>query len=158
MHKPKAIILDLDNTLWNSSKLINYFPTDETSREGWDNYHKHAHEVTPNKEIVDIVNSLPASWHILVVTSREARGENITKTCELIKKNIQRNNISVFMRPENCYNASVKVKKMIYDVCIKDRYDVQFAIDDELDIFKLWCSFDIPTMLYTQKGGVFGEI
>ena len=77
----KAIIIDLDDCLFDSSPMKEYYPTDENSRKQWDKFGEHYTECLINKWCKEIVEHF-SDYYILFVTSREARNNAIKDTLE----------------------------------------------------------------------------
>ena len=153
MEKKKAIIVDLDDCLFDSRCMSKYFPKDPKNREQWDYFQSKIGECSVNKHILELlVGYARYNPHItiLFVTSRENRGDSLAKTLNAIDGIFQAYKLEakymLFMRPENCYDSSAKVKKDIYSSYIDGRCDVIFAIDDEEENIKMFKELGINTL------------
>jgi predicted secreted acid phosphatase len=130
----KAIILDLDNVLFDSRILDLYMPTDKNSREQWTEFEQHYVKVTNNQWAVDLVNVYRRDGYtILFVTSREdinnCRGVTLNSIYSALSGDL--NFVWLFMRHTGDFSPSPDVKKDIYLNEIKDNFDVHLAIDDD---------------------------
>lgn len=156
---PKAIIVDLDDCLFDSRPLNKYFPKDEKSREEWDLFQSKVCECRLNEHILNLVKSMIGfeNTTVLFVTSREARKDVVKETTkailEILPDRIFRADsrwsepsYQLFMRAEEDYRPSEEVKKDLYNSCIKDRYNVLFAIDDCPKNIEMFKSLGINTL------------
>jgi hypothetical protein len=148
----KAIIVDLDGCLFEKLNI----PLPATnSREEWDEFQENYHNIA---QIIPFIKNLIlrfSGYKILFVTSREARKDVIKNTFNSIircftnleeKLQLSPNSFDLLMRNNDDYRPSHEVKKDIYTMFIKDRYDVEFAIDDEDENIKMWRSLGIPCL------------
>ena len=165
----KAIIVDLDNCLFDSRPIDKYFPKDTSNRKQWDKYHKHYNKCKINEWCVDLIKRFVFTeekgiyhYTVLFVTGREARKQCINDTLNMIntvflicnsKKQCTNDtfidpsyNFRLFMRPNDCFKPDHEVKRDIYTSCIKDRFDVLFAIDDRKENIDMWLNFGIPCL------------
>lgn len=74
---------------------------------------------------------------ILIVSGREATDECYHKTNTWLKKH----NIPYYdlmMRKEGDFRRDSIVKKEIYDTLIKDKFDVEFVLDDRSSVVTMW--------------------
>lgn len=156
---PKAIIVDLDDCLFDSRPLNQYFPKDEKSREEWDFFQSKVSECGVNGHIKELIKSMIgfSCINVIFLTSREARKEVVKETKaaieSLIPDAIQNHmrwtyspSYQLFMRAEEDYRPSEEVKRDLYNSCVKDRYDVLFAIDDCPKNIKMFKSLGINTL------------
>jgi len=52
---PPAIILDLDNVLWDATMLHQYLPKGCPTRDEWREFEKHYPEVIPSQWAIDLL-------------------------------------------------------------------------------------------------------
>lgn len=145
----KAIICDLDNCLWDATMLDKYLPTDTSSREQWRLFELHYNEVITNQWCVNLVNAYRnMGYCILLVTSREdvdnCKGATLNSIYKALSGDL--NNVSLFMRRQSDYRPSWEVKEEIYLNEIKDKFDVELAIDDDAKNCATFRKLGIPTM------------
>ena len=145
----KAIIMDLDNCLWDSTMLDQYLPADHTSREQWRTFEVHYPEVIPHQWGISLVNAYRAMGYcILFVTSREdvdnCKGTTISSIHKALDGNL--NNIWLFMRRAHERGESQVVKQRIYNDEIKGNFDVELAIDDDAKNCEMFTRLGIPTL------------
>jgi len=147
---PLAIILDLDNVLWDSTMLDQYLPKNKKpTREEWREFETHYPEVIPNQWAVDLVNVHRNAGHlILFVTSREdadnCKGTTINSLNKALNDDL--NGVYLFMRDYGNREDSDVVKEQIYLKEIKDNYNVKFAIDDDPKNCEMFNRHGIPTL------------
>lgn len=165
----KAIIVDLDNCLFDSRPIEKYFPRNTKDRKQWDKYHKHYNKCKINEWCVDLIKrfAIPKEngacyYTVLFVTGREARKQCINDTLDMINMAFSipssreqciddaftdpGYHFRLFMRPNDCFKPDHEVKRDIYTSCIKDRFDVLFAIDDRKENIDMWLNFGIPCL------------
>lgn len=146
---PLAIILDLDNVLWDSTMLDQYLPKGKPTREQWREFEKHYPEVIPSQWAIDLVNFYRSNGHIILfVTSREdadnCKGTTIASLDKALNGNLE--NVFLFMRELGDRDDSDIVKERIYLTKIKDNFDVRLAVDDDPKNCIMFAKYDIPTL------------
>ncbi len=154
----KAVICDLDNTLFNSRNPDKYLPTDKKDPKQWQEYNKHYKEVCKiNCAIANIIRAyIKSDFVILFITARERTEEVIKETLEQIRWfkrlfDIHQETIGeVIFRPVGDMRPCVEIKKQAYEQEIANKYDIVLAIDDDKTIVDLWRSYNIPTMHFYQ--------
>lgn len=159
----KNIILDLDGCLFNSNCLAKYIPEDKSSREGWDNFHRHYGEISINEEMVKFIATLITTRglkSIDFVTSREdCNGlrkqteeqilDALTNVLGLIP-NFEKYNIDIrlYMREYEDYRNSSEVKKNILYASIVPFKHIDLAIDDDKENIEMYRMHNIKTLYY----------
>ena len=120
----KAIICDIDGTL---AHMQNRSPYD------WD---KVGDDVV-DKTIKEILRTFynTSEYAIILISGRNDVCRQITERW------LGKNYIfydALYMRNHNDYRPDEVIKKEIYDKHIKDKYDVEFVLDDRNKVVKMW--------------------
>lgn len=118
---PKAIIVDIDATLsFNTSGRPFY---GKGCAEGIEND-------IPNTPVCNLVNAMFSDMYkVIIVTGREGTKEIVDAT----EKWLSDNEIAydeIYFREEGDYTKGDECKKRIFEQNIKNKYNVQFVIDD----------------------------
>lgn len=127
-NKPKAIICDLDGTLFDCQWRRKYLPD-------YDTFNKNHIYDNVNKPILEIVKKFSKDCQIIFVSGRNVKYAESTK--EQINEYFNKK-YKIFMRGENDFQADENLKKEMYDKFIKNCYDVLFVIDDRSKNVKMW--------------------
>lgn len=134
--KPPAFILDTDG----STALH----TEE--ERGHHEYSKVIHD-RPNWPIINLAVKLHRWLVPLVVTGRMDIDDCRVDTVAWYRRYFPDyfcNDMRLFMRPAKLstgkpdYRPDYVVKKEIYDTSIRDRFDVEYAVDDRLQVCRMW--------------------
>ena len=141
-----AIIVDLDDCLFDSRHLGKYLPEKQDDREGWDLFQEKMSECSVNTYILSIIDSLwlMENIELIFVTGREGNQKLKDLTIEQLDKYFPY--YQVFFRPELDYRRAAVVKKEIYEKEIKGKYNVLFAIDDDIENIKMFYKQGINTL------------
>lgn len=143
----RAIIVDLDDCLFDSRHLGKYLPTRADDREGWDLFQSKYEECKANPHILTLVDGM---WldnvFLLFVTGREGTPKLREMTEEHIDKYFPPFSYKLFFREENDYRRAHIVKREIYYKHIKGKYDILFAIDDDIENIKMFYKEGINTL------------
>lgn len=120
----KAIICDIDGTL---AHMQNRSPYD------WD---KVGDDVV-DKTIKEILRTFysTSEYDIILISGRDDVCKQITERW------LDKNYIfydGLYMRKHNDNRPDEAIKKEIYDKHIKDKYDVEFVLDDRNKVVKMW--------------------
>jgi len=147
---PPAIILDLDNVLWDATMLHQYLPKGCPTRDEWREFEKHYPEVIPSQWAIDLVNLYRSNGHIILfVTSREdadnCKGVTIVSLDKALNNNLE--NVFLFMREFGDRDDSDIAKERIYLTKIRDYFDVKLAIDDDPKNCIMFAKYNIPTLM-----------
>lgn len=141
-----AVIIDLDDCLFDSRHLGKYLPSRADDREGWDLFQSKYQDCEVNTHIRVLVDGL---WNdnvfLLFVTGREGCPKLRELTEEHIS-NLYPNGYEIFYRPENDYRRAKDVKREIYYKHIKGKYNILFAIDDDIENIKMFYKEGINTL------------
>jgi predicted kinase len=123
--KGNAIIVDIDGTLAH-----------RCDRQ-WFDYSK-----VDQDELDVTVDGIVKAYHkmgyiILIVSGREGTAECNSKTLAWLDKH-EIPYYDLMMRKEGDFRRDSIVKKEIYDTLIKDRFDVEFVLDDRQQVVDMW--------------------
>ena len=142
----KSLIVDLDNTLFDSTELEKYIPVDKHDRAGWDLYATKYYLVKPNKWCVGFIKKYKDDYRIIFMTAREDTIKGRLDTIKEINKVLPELDYILHMRPYNNFDNSDVVKLNLYNNRIKDYYEVEFAIDDDEQNCKMFIKQGIKTI------------
>lgn len=121
---PKAIICDLDGTLclfkhhrdpYDASTCLNDLV---------------------NHPVRIIIESLNKSHDIIFVSGRESKYQ--PQTVDWIGRYLRLKEWALFMRATDDNRKDSIVKQEIYDQFIKDKYDIEFVLDDRDQVVEMW--------------------
>lgn len=120
----KAIICDIDGTLAHMN---------DRSQYDWD---KVGDDVV-DKTIKEILRTFysTSEYDIILISGRDDVCKQITERW------LDKNYIfydGLYMRKHNDNRPDEAIKKEIYDKHIKDKYDVEFVLDDRNKVVKMW--------------------
>lgn len=141
MSNRKAVICDLDGTL--ASYEHHRGPYDEM-KAGKDRV------VEPVASVIKALDK--DGFQIVYVSGRQDKAYEVTMSW------LQSNNLPdgpLFMRPTNDRRKDFEIKKEIYLTKVAPNYDVQFVIDDRLQVLKQWYSLGIFTFNVNQTNEDF---
>ncbi len=152
----KAIIVDLDSTLADNDHRQHYIAdfysddgTDndvpESKKADWDSFNAEIPNDTLNEWCYSILSLFyQQGVDILVVTGR---GEDVRKTTEqwLLLNDLVPYD-KMFMRERTDFRASVVYKREVLENEILGKYDVLFALDDDLTVCNMYYEMGIPTL------------
>lgn len=142
VHKPQAVIVDMDGTLVNVSSIRHYvkrgcqYP-DGSVRQNKDFHAFHSESATcpPIPSTVARVELLRGlGYKIIIVTARSRRYRTPTVWWLLWNK-IETDDL--FMRRDHDYRPDYEIKKDLL-VEIRKRYTPVMAIDDNPAVLRLW--------------------
>lgn len=132
---PKAIICDIDGTLAHMKDRSPY----DWSRVGED-------EVDPI--IKNLLKILKEKYVIILVSGRD--GCCMDETKQWLEDNgIQYDQL--LMRGNGDNSPDTIIKKAIFDVYIKDNYNIEFVLDDRNQVVEMWRSLGLKC-LQVQEG------
>lgn len=145
MNKPKAIVIDLDSTLYNVDKIDNertIYCKDTAER--WEYFHEHLHEAELNMWCYNIVHAMHKFYNVQVifVTARPLLW--IDKTIDQL--NLLNIDYELYMRVTGDYRSTSEVKRDIMQDYILDNYDVILTIDDVQENCDMFSQLGIPTL------------
>jgi predicted kinase len=119
---PKCIIVDIDGTL----ALIN-------GRNPYDDTLVHTDKV--NERVADIVNNYRPDYTVFIVSGRQDSCKEVTEKW-LRDNHIIYNNL--LMRKTGDTRKDSIIKQEIYEEHIKDKYFVEFVLDDRDSVCAMW--------------------
>jgi len=123
--KGNAIICDLDGTLALKGD------------RGWFEYDKVASDIV-NIPVTNIVKAFAdKGYDIIYVSGREGNEICRTETIKWLKQN-DLDFGYLFMRQEGDHRNDAIVKEEIYDEFIRDKFDVEFVLDDRQRVVEKW--------------------
>lgn len=143
---PRAIICDLDGTLClfgNKNPYERDFENDvvnESVKQILDMYIHHPYACAPR---------------ILFLSGRSGKYEQTTREWISRKIGLPNKTWELYMRKEGDSRSDVIVKKELFDEHVRDKYHVDFVIDDRLQILDLWRSLGIFTFSVNQTNEEF---
>ena len=135
MNKRKAIILDLDGVLVNSEHR--WFLAEDGK---WDLFDVLIYRDTTYQwsriflQMVQIYNSV----QIIIVTGRGERSCSATKGWLQANLHLFPGKYLLYMRPDGETCADCVLKQGIYELFIRDYFDVLFVVDDKSSNVKMW--------------------
>lgn len=121
----KIVICDIDGTL---AKMNGRSPFD-WSRVGEDDINP------PVVSLVKLLNSCESPFEVIIFSGRD---EVCRKQTELWLLYNGIHYKELHMRPEGDNRADTIIKKELYDKHIKDKYHVEFVLDDRNSVVKMW--------------------
>jgi hydroxymethylpyrimidine pyrophosphatase-like HAD family hydrolase len=135
--KPKAVIFDLDSTLFNADHRLHLI---QNEPKDWPEFFRRAAHDTANLWCYSILKDLRAEGIVpLFVTGRnEGDFEMTRKSLEEHTGSIAVLNQNLFMRSLSDRRKDTEIKREIYQKQIKPHYDVVLAIDDRKRIVQMW--------------------
>jgi predicted kinase len=120
---PLAIIVDIDGTL---AFMNGRNPYDDTKVD----------TDLPNRPVVELVAQLGGKYHTILIVS--GRQEKCREATELWLKNTIPCHFELFMRSTNDFRKDSTVKKELFDRYIKDKYHIDFVLDDRNQVVDMW--------------------
>ena len=138
MEKPRAIICDLDGTLYDSrERQARCFPPGE--KRDFDRWNREALTDAPNLWCAELVHAMRSIGAFpIFVSGRDAAYENDTALWLKEFLNLNREDYLLYMRPTGDYRRDTDLKQQIYEQQIRDNWDVRFCIDDRRCVVDRW--------------------
>jgi predicted kinase len=134
---PKAIIVDLDGTL---AYKENFVP----DPRGYYDYSR-VYEDLVNVPINKILDAFYFKWNaggektqIIFMSGREDYCMEDTKRWLKDKAGIPRDTYEIYMRKTKDFRKDCIVKKELFDQHVKDKYYVEFILDDRNSVVQMW--------------------
>jgi len=139
----KAIIIDLDGTLYNcEARRAKYLSGD---KKNFDLFNAEHVNDRPNEWCAELINCIQAAQcegrcdaKIIYVSGRDNSHYESTANWITDNTTYHWDEPWILMRKPGDYRSDVEIKQEIYDIHIKDKYDVLFAIDDRQCIVDMW--------------------
>jgi len=134
--KQKAIIVDLDGTLCDSSHRKHFVETD--GKKDWNKFYDGMVDDPINQWCYDIISTV--GYYIIFVTGRPSKYRKMTY--DWLKKHTiyDSSNSILLMRPNENFEKDSIIKERLYKEEIKPRFDIQFCIDDRKQVVDMWRS------------------
>lgn len=129
--KPKAVLVDIDNTLAVRKK--------GPGTRGVYDFHRVA-EDDVIEPMAQLIRHLYEDYTILIITGRDNTCMEATQYWldEIARIHYH----GLYMKPAGSFEKTVITKARHYIDSIKDRYDVRLVIDDDLDVLKWFKTID----------------
>lgn len=119
---PKAIIVDIDGTL---AKMNGRSPFD---------WHR-VGEDKVNEPVKAIVMAMKKLYTVIIFSGRD--GVCRTETINWLNDN-RIHYDKLFMREEGNNEKDAIIKRRLYDTYIKDKFDIEFVLDDRNQVVDMW--------------------
>jgi len=144
MTKQPAIIIDLDGTLCNIEHRLKFLDRKTYGKD----YYKMFWDELPKdsvnlwcKSIIEAYTSKDPKIVVIFLTGRHIDVQE--KTTTWLRDNLTLNFFhTLFMRPDHSWDV-IEYKRKVFVEQIKQNYDVIFAIDDDIDVIKMWSSLGV---------------
>lgn len=136
----KAIIVDLDGTLCNLDHRLKYLH-DEKNNKGL--FFSSIAEDKLNVWCKEIIERFKHDHAIVLVTGRSSTHYFVT--LDWLKSHDIKFNW-LFMRSENDNRSDSVVKKQIFDMHIKEYFDILFVVDDRKKVVDMWRSIGLTVL------------
>jgi FMN phosphatase YigB (HAD superfamily) len=144
--KEKAIIIDLDGTLFNVDHRAHFM---ETRPKNYDQFEAGIVDDTLNQWCYDLIQLYrKADYNIIILTGRHERSRNVTKDV-LNKYNVSYEHL--FCAKDDDDRADETIKHEIYVREIQPLYDVAFVVEDRKRVVKMWREIGV-TCLQCAEG------
>lgn len=134
---PRAIICDLDGTLALFKNIYNENTNSFIDLRGAYDASNCDNDIinSPVQKLIEIYHSMGV--HILFVSGRIEIYRNPTE--QFINKHFNKlTNYKLLMRLDKDFRKDNIIKKEIYDKYIKDKYFIDFVLDDRNQVVKMW--------------------
>jgi len=133
MSQPNAIIVDLDGTLTDCEHRVHHVEKEE---KDWKSFNEGMIHDELNQWCFDLINAMSSQGsEIILVTGRS---DDYRQHSE---KWLKENGISyhsLFMRAVSDERVDAIVKKEVYDQHIKEKFNVQFVLEDRKSVVEMW--------------------
>lgn len=141
--KRKAIIVDLDGTLYNTDHRQHL-----VDAKKWKEFYEAMADDTVNEWCANLIHGFRIDYTVILVTGRPAEYDGITRNC-LMDDAVYFDKL--LMRPTGDYRQDAVVKAEIYKDRIEPYYDVLFCVDDRQQVVDMWRSLGL-VCLQCAKG------
>lgn len=150
--RPNAIICDVDGTLCDVRSVRHHVegpPGSTKFKRNFDRFHKESAGCPAFPQVVGLLQrAYGAGYAVVIVTAREAKWFDLTSQW-LSEQGVEYD--ALLMRPRSDFRPDTVIKVEIARQ-IWERYYPRLAIDDRLDIVKVWRQARIPTSLVSPEG------
>lgn len=150
MSKQRAIICDLDGTLYDARKRqADHLMGD---KKDFDAFHKAAKDDPPHEWCLQILQAMKAFGFVTIFTSGRDDSEE-SDTHWWIKRHLNWGNheYELHMRPKGDYTPDDVMKQKWLEERINPIFDILFAIDDRKRVADMWRRMGI-TCLHCAEG------
>jgi hypothetical protein len=137
-----ACIIDLDGTLYDCRERRDKFLLGP--KKNFDKFHEAAENDQPNLAVAQLVKAMKfAGFEIVFVSGREERWRPGTE--RWMKKNLnwKPEDYALFMRKDKDYRKDSEIKGEIFNLHIKDNYEILFCVDDRKQVTQYWRSIGL---------------
>lgn len=138
MGLPRAIIVDLDGTLYDSKeRQARCFP--DGGKKDFARWNQEAELDFPHQWCAELVQAMRGTgvWPIFV-SGRDGAFEVATRKWLKRYLNLADSDYLLFMRPSDDYRKDTDLKRQIYEECIRAHWDVRFCVDDRKQVVETW--------------------
>lgn len=123
---PKAIIVDIDGTVAEKGDRIAY----DWAKVGED---------MPKKNIIRLVKILKSvGYEVVFFSGRDAICQSQTADWLCSHFDWQMTDFQLFMRSNNDNRKDSIIKKELFDIHVRDKYFIDFVIDDRNQVVDMW--------------------
>ncbi len=131
----KIIIVDIDGTISKPGDRLKYLQQDKPN---WDAFYEACFEDEPIQEIVEMVDTLAATYQIVFCTGRkESVGEKTIEWVNKYFKNLRDNSV-LLMRRNGDLRHDTRVKPELLKLAEIDLGNVAFVLEDRDSMVKCW--------------------
>jgi hypothetical protein len=127
----KALIVDLDGTLFNIDHRLHYLEEKE-----YDKFFAAVDRDVPNRWCVELVEGMYTQMYDIIFVS--GRNKVVEKQTRLQLTALGFGGHALYMRPEDSRISDVDLKRGIYRGAIKDKYDLVLAVEDRKRVAKMY--------------------
>lgn len=133
MKKPQAVIFDMDGVLAD----FRYRYHLQDSINTLDKFYEMQSKDQPIKWAFELLNRFKGDYVILILTGRPESTRSQTETW-FLENGLRPHEYDLHMRPDSIYCSNWEWKRQYYLDNLKDKYTVLFAVDDRVDVAKMW--------------------
>jgi hypothetical protein len=140
--KPRAIIVDIDGTLSDSSHRKHFL---EGDKKDWNSFYACMADDSPNIEVRSLVWTYidRRDYHIIFLTGRPEKYKKITEDW-LLKCIVDGyGHETLMMRPDGDFTPDHELKLKIYEEQIKPHYNVRLVLEDRTRNVVMWRSLGL---------------
>ena len=136
--KTKAIIVDVDGTLADINHRLHHVKNPE-GKKHFDNFFAEAHKDKPKNDVIDVVTSLQKDYFVIFLTGKPEKLREVNVEWLNKHTSLKTDTITVlYMRPDGDYTPDDELKQDIYELNIKDNFDVVGVFDDRGKVVQMW--------------------
>lgn len=126
-----AVIVDIDGTV---AKMTGRGPYD------WDKVDTDI----PKTEIIELVEKLGENHQIIFMSGRDGSCQD--KTLAWLTAHTDLDGFHLFMRNEGDMRKDFEVKRELFDMHVRDKYNVKLVLDDRDQVVHLWRSLGLTCL------------